>query len=154
MPLSLAAMYRPKRALLHWVALLAGATLAGALMFQWASQTDAARARVEQVPRVKAWMFDQAQKDLDENGVWGVIEGPAQGIPYKVYAVLSPGTEVPVSSFLVASIPARGWRPLLIWVGFSLLGQLLVRFGRPHWRVGICALFWLLSTTLYWFKVG
>lgn len=153
-PLSMAAMYSPKRALLHWIALLAGATLAGALMFNWSSQMVAAREVVKQVPRVQAWMFDQAQKDLDENGVWGIVKGPAQGIPYKVYAVLAPGNDVPVSSFMAASIPARGWRPLLIWMGFSLLGLTLVRLGYPHWRVWICVGFWVLSTSLYWFKVG
>lgn len=153
-PLSLAAMYSPKRVWRHGLALLAGAVLAGGLMFQWAAHGGTARSVVEQVPRVKTWMFEQAQKDLDTHGMWGLVKGPAEGIPYKVYVVLAPDSGASLPSFAAISVLARAWRPVLFWGVFSVLGLLLARFGKSHWRVRLWLVFWVVSVSSYWTQVG
>jgi hypothetical protein len=153
-PLSVAAMYRPRRALLHWIALIAGAVLAGALMFLWAARSPSAAAVVEHVPRVHAPMFDLVRSDFRDAGVMGVTRGPARGVPYKVYAVSAPEVGLTLGPFLAASSVARAWRPMLVWACFSLLGIFLVRIGRGHWRTPVALAFWGVSTLAYWLSLG
>src|ERR671924_1134791 len=59
-PLSLAAMFRPRRALIHLAMILAGALLAGAIMFSWSARGPTARYAVAHVPFVTPAMFEHA----------------------------------------------------------------------------------------------
>lgn len=152
-PLTLAASYSPRRALRHLLALVCGALVGGAGMFYWATQSDQARAAVAHVPRVSASMFEQAQAQLDAHGAMGMVYGPAMGVPYKVFATLAPASGVSWGAFLLNSVAARVWRPLLMWAVFSLIGAGLVRVGKAHWRWKVVALWWSISVTLYWMHV-
>jgi hypothetical protein len=63
-PLSLTAMFRPRRALLHVAAIVAGAVLAGAVMFSWSAKRwsahgPTARQVVAHVPLVTPAMFER-----------------------------------------------------------------------------------------------
>ena len=89
-PLSFAAMLRPRRALLHLAAIVAGAVLAGAVMFSWAAHRPSARRVVANVPLVTPAMFDRAESDYRQFGIWAAGMGPLRGIPYKIYAVEAP----------------------------------------------------------------
>ena len=51
-PLSFVALFLPRRALLHMAAIVAGAVLAGAVMFTWADHSPGARAGVAHVPEI------------------------------------------------------------------------------------------------------
>ena len=128
-PLSFVALFRPRRAWLHLAAIVAGAVLGGALMFSWSSRDSAAHTVVGSVPLVSQAMFRRADQDFSEHGLWGVALGPLRGIPYKVYAVEAPAY-TSLWPFLLITIPARLWRLLAVWLGFSSAGALLRRAGR------------------------
>ena len=151
-PLSLAAMLRPRRALIHLAAIVAGALLAGAVMFSWSARGPTARYAVAHVPLVAPAMFQRAESDYREFGIWAAIMGPVRGIPYKVYAVEAP-EHSNLQSFLMVTIPARIWRLLVVWVVFAGTGLLLRKLARASLAPALHALFWIVVYVLYWAKV-
>jgi len=151
-PLSLAAMLRPRRALIHLAAIVAGALLAGAVMFSWSDHGPAARHAVALVPLVTPAMFERAESDYRQFGVWAASKGPVRGIPYKVYAVEAP-EHSSLWSFLLISIPARIWRLLVVWLGFAAAGLGLRKLGRASLAPAIHALFWIGVYAVYWARV-
>jgi len=151
-PLSLAAMFRPRRALMQVAAIVAGAVLGGALMFSWSVRGLAARNAVGKVPLVTPAMFVRAEKDYRDFGAWAVAMGPVRGIPYKVYAVEAP-EHGGWFSFLLITIPARAWRLFAVWMGFAGVGMILRRVGRGSLKPVIHGLFWIVVYVVYWTKV-
>jgi hypothetical protein len=150
-PLSLAAMFRPRRALLHLAAIIAGALLGGALMFSWSVRGPSARDAVARVPLVTPAMFERAEKDYRDFGAWAAAIGPVRGIPYKVYAVEAP-EHCGWFSFLLITIPARAWRLIAVWMGFAGAGMILRRMGRG-WLAPVHGSFWVVVYIAYWAKV-
>jgi hypothetical protein len=153
-PLSLAAMFRPRRALFHLVAIVAGAVLAGAVMFSWSARGPSARNAVAKVPLVTLAMFERAERDYCEFGVWAAAMGPVRGIPYKVYAVEAP-EHCGLLSFLTMTVPARLWRLAAVWLGFAGAGAILRRLGRGAMALAPAghASFWIVVYIVYWAKV-
>jgi membrane protein YqaA with SNARE-associated domain len=151
-PLSLAAMFRPRRALVHLVAIVAGAVLGGALMFSWSARGPSAHDAVAKIPLVTPAMFERVEKDYGEFGVWAAAMGPVRGIPYKVYAVEAPA-HCGLLSFLLITIPARLWRLLAVWLGFAGAGAILRRLGRGWLAPAVHASFWIVVYVVYWAKV-
>jgi membrane protein YqaA with SNARE-associated domain len=151
-PLSFVALFRPRRALLQTAAIVAGAVLAGAVMFDWSAHGAGARTAVARVPAVHPAMFERADLDFRQYGVWGASLGPLRGIPYKVYAV-----EAPAHSawwpFLLATIPARLWRFVLVWLGFAATGAVLRKLDRASLAPGLHAVFWIVTYVIYWTTV-
>ncbi len=123
--ITLAAMLRPRRALLHVGAATAGAVLAGALMYAWAGASpDSAKAAVDAVPFVDSNVLVVASIGFYYDGPRALLWGPLRGIPYKVYAVTAP-PYMSLPAFLLLTIPARLWRFLLTGLAFGVLGQIL-----------------------------
>ncbi len=151
-PLSLAAMFRPRRALFQVVAIVAGAVVAGAVMFSWSARGPDARSAVAHVPLVTSAMFERAENDYRDFGVRAAAVGPVRGIPYKVYAVEAP-EHSSLLSFLAVTIPARAWRLLVVWLVFSGAGMVLRKLGRAPLAPAIHALFWIAVYIGYWAKV-
>jgi hypothetical protein len=151
-PLSLAAMLRPRRALMHVAAIVAGAVLAGGAMFSLSASGPGARYAVGQVPLVTSAMFERAENDYREYGVWATALGPVRGIPYKVYAVEAP-EHSRLLSFLAVTVPSRIWRLLVVWLGFSGAGLLLRKLGRASLAPAIHASFWIVLYIGYWARV-
>lgn len=151
-PLSFVALFRPRRALLHMAAIVAGAVLAGAVMFTWSAHSSDARSAVAKVPAVSPAMFDQAARDLDRYGAWGAAEGPVRGIPYKVYAVEAP-PRAGRGTFLLVTIPARLWRLVAVWLAFSGTGLLLRKLHRASLAPALHALVWIVTYAIYWTTV-
>ncbi len=151
-PLSLVALFRPRRALIDLVAIVAGALLAGAVMSSWASHGPAARHAVAHVPLVTPAMFDRAESDYRQFGIWAAAIGPVRGIPYKIYAVEAPDHSG-LWPFLLITIPARAWRLLAVWMVFAAAGMFLRKLGRASLAPGLHALCWILVYAVYWFKV-
>jgi hypothetical protein len=161
-PLSLAAMFRPRRALLHVAAIVAGAVLAGAVMFswsahgwsdqRWSARGRTARQAVAHVPLVTPAMFERAEDDYGQFGIWAASRGPTRGIPYKVYAVEAP-EHSSLWPFLLVTIPARLWRLLVVWLGFAGTGMLLRKLGRASLAPAVHALFWIGVYVVYWATV-
>jgi hypothetical protein len=151
-PLSLAAMLRPRRALIHLAAIVVGALLAGTVMFSWSARGPSARHAVAHVPLVTAAMFERAESDYRDFGVWAACMGPVRGIPYKVYAVEAP-EHSSLRSFLLVTVPARLWRLLAVWLGFAGAGLVLRRLGRASLTPAVHVSFWIVVYVLYWAKV-
>ena len=151
-PLSLAAMFRPRRAIIHLVAIVAGALLAGAAMFAWSARGPSARHAVGQVPLVTPVMFERAESDYREFGIWATAKGPIRGIPYKVYAVEAP-EHATFLAFLLVTIPARTWRLIAVWLGFAGAGLILRRLGRQSLAPALHATFWIGVYAVYWARV-
>jgi membrane protein YqaA with SNARE-associated domain len=151
-PLSLAAMFRPRRALFHVAAIVAGAVLAGAVMFNWSARGLTARQAVAHVPFVTPAMFVRAESDYRQFGIWAASWGPVRGIPYKVYAVEAPERSN-LWRFLLVTIPARLWRLLVVWLGFAGTGMLLRKQGRASLAPPLHALFWIVVYAIYWATV-
>ena len=150
--ISLAALFSPRRAGLHVAAAVAGAVLAGAILFQWARSSEAtARTWVANVPFVSAEMFEQVDRDYRAFGAAALFKGPAYGIPYKIYAVEAP-KHISLSTLLLVTIPARLERLLLAWLFFSAVGLGLRRWrpGRPLLLVGAHAILWAAFYAYYW----
>jgi membrane protein YqaA with SNARE-associated domain len=151
-PLSLAAMLRPRRALIHMAAIVAGALFAGAVMFSWSTRGPTAHHAVAHVPFVTQAMFERAESDYRHFGVWAACMGPVRGIPYKVYAVEAPDHSS-LQSFLLVTIPARLWRLLLVWLGFAGAGLFLRKLGRGSLAPALHATLWIVVYAVYWAKV-
>jgi membrane protein YqaA with SNARE-associated domain len=156
-PLSLAAMFRPRRALFHVAAVVAGAVLAGAVMFSWSAQGwsahgPTARQAVAHVPLVTPAMFERAESDYRQFGIWAASKGPTRGIPYKVYAVEA-AEHSSFWPFLLVTIPARLWRLLVVWLGFAGTGMLLRKLGRAGFAPALHGLFWIVVYAIYWATV-
>jgi len=159
--ITLAAMFRPRRALAHAAAAVAGAVLAGALMYSWAlSAPDSARAAVDAVPFVDSNVLVVASIDFYYDGARAVIYGPLRGIPYKVYAVAAP-PYMSLTTFLLLTIPARLWRFLLTGLAFALLGQMLRtawfpfvgdlrQYNTPRIMLVVHLALWAVFYALYW----
>jgi hypothetical protein len=128
-PFSLAAMFRPRRA-----------------------HGPAARRAVAQVPLVTPAMFERAESDYSQFGVWAGSRGPVRGIPYKVYAVEAP-EHCSLWPFLLVTIPARMWRLLVVWLGFACAGMFLRKIGRASLAPALHATFWLVVYVAYWARV-
>ncbi len=150
--LSLVALFRPRRAWLHMAAIVAGAVLAGAMMFIWAAQGVGARNAVARVPAVRPAMFARAEGDLHAHGVWGASLGPVRGIPYKVYAIEAPAHSG-LWPFLLVTIPVRLWRLAIVWMGFAAAGALLRKLGRQSLAPALHAFFWIVTYAIYWATV-
>jgi len=145
-------MFRPRRALIHVAAIVAGALLAGAVMFSWAASGPAARQAVAHVPLVTPAMVERAESDYRHFGIWAASKGPVRGIPYKVYAVEAP-EHSSLWSFLLISIPARAWRLLIVWLVFGGAGLCLRKLRRASLVPALHALFWIGVYVVYWVKV-
>jgi len=149
--ITLAAIFSPRRSLIHLAAVVTGSLIAGSSMYAWAaSQPANARAVVARVPFVKASMFDTVASDLKRDGAWGLCRGPMSGIPYKVYAVEAPAY-VPFGEFLVISVPARLERLLVTWVLFATAGTLIeLRKVSRRWLIAGHAIYWTAVYAYYW----
>jgi hypothetical protein len=151
-PLSLVAMFRPRRGLLHMMAIVVGAVLGGVLMFSWSAHSVRAREVVARVPAVSPAMFVGADRDLREHGLLGASLGPVRGIPYKVYAVEAPAHST-LWPFLLVTVPARLWRLVAVWLGFAGAGVVLRKLGRQSLAPALHAIFWIVTYAIYWSTV-
>jgi len=153
--LSLAALFGPRQALRHVAAATGGAVLAGAMLYSWSSTAPMrARGGVLAVPFVRASMFNTVGEGYLRDGTWAVCKGPALGIPYKIYAIEAP-RYVKKLPFLIASVPARAWRFLVVWLLFAAGGGVLRKMlpGRALVLAGAHAVVWIAFYAYYWATV-
>jgi hypothetical protein len=135
--------------------ILAGALVAGILMYAWASERpEQSRAVVASVPFVKERMFDKVQQDYMDHGLSGMLYGPSSGIPYKVYAVLAPSQHQPFV-FVIMSVPARLERFALSWIVFTAIGWTFQRWIRAHVQFTTILYigFWVVTYAFYWSRL-
>ena len=153
--LSLVAILDLRSTWKHVVCAVLGATLGGAILFQWALQNrTAAHAAVEHVPFVRESMFRRVDQGLRADGPLDVVVGSMSGIPYKLYAVQAPGY-FGAATFLLATPPARGLRFCIIWYTFGAAAAWLrkSRGLRTASLLRIYAGVWFAVYALYWGKI-
>jgi hypothetical protein len=102
-----------------------------------------------EIPLVSPAMFERAERDFRQFGIWGVSMGPVRGIPYKVYAVEAPAHSA-LWPFLLVTVSARLWRLLPVWMGFAAAGVILRKLGRASLSPALHALFWIATYLVYW----
>jgi len=124
-------------------------------MFLWAAHDarDAVGA-VGRVPFVTHAMIQHVADSYQRRGFVALLLGPFSGTPYKIYAVEAPLFQG-LTGFLLATIPARGERFLLVLLASAALGALLRRIGRPEARIAIWhAAIWIVFYSLYWGRIA
>ena len=150
--ISLAALCGGRRALPHVAATVAGAVLAGGVLFAWSTADyPAASGVMRRVPFVREAMVAQVDAGLDTEGPLALFRGSVTGVPYKLFAVEAPG-RIPVALFLAATVPARAARFLLVWATFALLGGWMRRRYPGRWNrlASLHAAVWIPFYVVYW----
>ncbi len=150
--ISASALFSPRRSFAQMIAILIGALLGGALMYTAADKyPDETKSVVLSVPFVKDHTLDQAERELQDHGLWAMCLGSFSGIPYKTYAVNAPRHST-FELFMAMSVPARLLRFLATWSITSLLGMLFRRQiqASPLVALGLLALCWIGFYTYYW----
>ena len=131
---------------------VAGAVLGGALLFQWsATDHQAARATITRVPFIREHMIAKVDEGLHSQGLYALLWGSIEGIPYKLYALESPQfTREP--GFLLATPPARAVRFFIVWGVFGwIAGRLRAHFAlRTVHLLRIYLLVWIAVYAFYW----
>jgi membrane protein YqaA with SNARE-associated domain len=153
--LSLAALFAFRRAWRHLLAAIAGAVLGGAILYTWSAHSPtSAQQTVAHVPFVTARMIAKVHTGYEQHPIRALLLGPLSGIPYKLYAVQAP-TYLSASTFLAATIPARGERFLIVWLVFGALGTWLRRFpALTQQRLVIFhATAWVIFYMFYWGRI-
>ncbi|HEY2860419.1 MAG TPA: hypothetical protein VGJ21_18500 [Terracidiphilus sp.] len=150
--ISLEALIRPARTWRHVLAATTGALVAGMLLYNWSARhREHAQSFVEQVPFVRPRMVENVHRSYQKRGIGAIFLGPLTGTPYKIYAVEAPAF-MNESALLLATIPARAERFLLVWGAFGAVGsQLRRRFetSNRHLIAGH-GCFWVFFYALYW----
>ena len=146
------AMRRGMRAAVVGAAVaVVGAVAGGVVMYLWGAHLPTqAITVVEAVPAIGPGMLSQASEHLRVHGSYGLFFGSANGIPYKVYAVLAPQESVDLLDFAAVSFPARLYRLLFAAVAAGFVFHWLRK--RPErMRLGLFAGFWIASYTVYFY---
>jgi hypothetical protein len=87
-------------------------------MYLWAARDPVrAASALLSVPAINAGMLARVRESLRSSGALALFLGPVTGTPYKIYAVESGESGVPLLLFLAVSIPARGLRFLILAIG-------------------------------------
>lgn len=153
--LSLVAMLSWPRTWRHGISAVAGATLGGALLFQWAAADhQSARSAIISVPFIRERMLTDVDNGLRSQGLSALLWGSIEGIPYKLYAVEAPQF-AREPAFVLATPPARAVRFFLVWAVFGFTaGRLRTRFAlRTAHLLGIYALIWIVVYAFYWGRI-
>ena len=134
---------------------VAGALLGGAVMYLWASADPAsARAALDHVPGISPGMIDRASAALEAQGVLAMLFGAFAGVPYKIYAVGSPGAGVGLALFLATSVPARLMRFLLLSGMAATFTGIFDGLLSKRVVLAIVIVLWVAFYAVYWALVG
>ncbi len=133
-----------------------GATMAGAVMYSWASSSPVqARAAVARVPFLGEKIIAPAEERWNAGGTASLFANPLSGVPYKVHAVLAP-EHLSLGRFMLLSLPLRTERMLLSMIVFVPLALWTRRGGgsqeqrRRTIAFRIHAAFWVIVYAVYW----
>ena len=130
---------------------LTGALLGGMISYRWgAADLNGARHVLDALPAISLKMLDHAQDALKTDGMFAAFVGSFSGVPYKVFAVHAASAGIPLSLFLLASIPVRGIRFVLL----AAMTRALARFAVPTWSAKrlqrAWAVVWIVNYAIYW----
>lgn len=152
--LSLLARSSLKAAIVACFYALAGALLGGMLVYGLASLHPATVTRlIEKIPAISPGMIARVRLDLEQQGVWAMVAGPLQGIPYKIFASQVPQAGISLTTFLVYSIPARLLRFLAVAVACFAGVRILERWRSRRFALNALILAWVVFYALYFWRM-
>ncbi|MAJ29259.1 hypothetical protein CBD41_07545 [bacterium TMED181] len=152
MILSASAIFDRRAALKQTALAVGGALIGGALIYVMAQQfPEETHEMVSGIPFVGEKMFDTVREDLTQDGAVAMLYGPTSGIPYKIYASEAPPL-VPISVFLLMTIPARLMRLLISVFMFSVFGYLFRSQieNHPKRAMACHGIYWIGIYAYYW----
>ena len=140
-----------KRGWVQFFVAVIGATLAGALMYLWASASPSqARSAVAAVPFLGEKIIAPTEQRWNDHGTPSLFSNPLSGVPYKVHAILAP-SHLSLPEFLLLSLPLRAERMLLSMIVFVPLAMWARRSeGRTRIGLRFHAGFWIAVYAIYW----
>jgi len=146
-----AALGSVRSGLLTAASALSGALFGGAFSYWWgATDLDGARRVLDALPAISIGMLDRAQHALATDGMFAALLGSFSGVPYKVFAIHAASAGIALTTFLLASIPVRGIRFVLL----VLITRALARYVVPNWTAArlqlAWALLWIVFYAFYW----
>jgi membrane protein YqaA with SNARE-associated domain len=150
-PLSAAALTRLRAALAACVWATAGALVGGLLMYAWGSTSPMdAWGALDRIPGIAPSMAAGVREAMAEHGLGALFLGPLTGKPYKLYAVAAGQRGSGLGAFLLASVPARAIRFVLV----SLLVRAISRPVPEPFRLQLLAVCWLVFYVGYFYYMG
>jgi membrane protein YqaA with SNARE-associated domain len=132
-----------------------GAVLGGWLLYEMAAaDPQATRALVLGVPFITEPLMHRAESMYPSGGLSAMVIGSVTGVPYKLFAVLAGEHNVALTTFLLASVPARAARFVIAAAVAILLRMTLARRWPLRWRIGLVAAVWIVVYALHWSSLG
>jgi membrane protein YqaA with SNARE-associated domain len=132
-----------------------GALLGGAVMYMLAAAFGrAATDLVAHVPLVHPGLVQAVDDQMRAQGLWAFVIGPAQGIPYKIYALQAGLQGQPFVGFLLMTIPARLERILPVALACAAAGAIFRKRVQYHTLLIVVAyaLMWAAIYGLYYLR--
>lgn len=135
----------PGQAWIGCAAAVVGALIGGALVYRWGARDPSSlRSLFVRIPAIDHREVAAVRGRVGRSGFTALFLGPLLGTPYKLYAAEAGRRRLPLSRFLLISIPARGIR----FVAATALSLWLVGGPLETWSAGAIALlatgFWIL----------
>jgi membrane protein YqaA with SNARE-associated domain len=146
-----AALVSLRRGLLTAAVALVGALIGGAISYEWGDfDQEGARRVLDALPAISIGMLDHAQHALASDGMFAAFVGSFTGVPYKVFAIHAASASITLPVFIVASIPVRGIRFVLL----AAVARSFARYAVPTWSMQrlhwIWAAVWVVNYAIYW----
>ena len=88
-----------------------------------------------QIPYVYEGMFTKVHDWFDDMGVWGLINQPFSGVPYKVFLNMAPEFGLNVLLFLLLALVLRIGRYAIFYALFWLAYPALHKFVYKHYAI-------------------
>ncbi len=100
------------------------------------------------IPAISPEMLQRVLEDVQNDGVFAVLMGPASGTPYKIYAAAAADANLGLLAFFAISIPARLFRFVAACLAARLLAVILKKKAF-NTRVLVMATLWIVGYSLY-----
>lgn len=149
-------LFHWRKGLLATLAAVAGAMIGGAIMYTLAVANGAAiNQLLIRIPLISPEMVRTVAEQTQGSGLVAMVSAPLQGIPYKIYAAQAGQQHLPFIPFLLATIPARLGRFLLVALAGTAFGTAFKKFVRRRTAlvIGTYALLWVAVYVVYYLQM-
>ncbi len=146
------ALFSPMCGILCCIMSILGAMLGGGLMYLLSCRIPQTMlALLTKVPGITDSMITQVGINYKMYGLKSIFLAPWAGVPYKIYAVQAGIHGIDRTAFILATIPARLERFILVIVVMMFLGYRFRRsvLRRPGYWMTAYAVFWIACYVAY-----
>lgn len=154
--LGFVALFRWRKGLLTTLSATAGAVMGGAIMYALAAaNAPAINQLLVKIPLVSPGMINTVSEQMQASGLFSMVIGPLETIPYKIYAVQAGQQHLAFIPFLLLTIFARLERMLPVALVWAAFGAAFKKLLRRHTLLVISAysLVWVGVYLLYYLKL-